>query len=200
LETSATHGRRAPRKGFTLPEVIVTISLIAALAAVVVPTIVSQVKKGDPSRVGNDMLAIRGAAEQFLSDVRRYPASVGQVTNAITTSMAPLTTTALANYGSAEVNRWRGPYLSRGDSAAATATGFGLSFVPGFTVDTLPPSGAASTAGGQRYMVLRLLMKDSLSGLEIDKQFDDGVLLTGSIRYLKNATSDTLKFLLMPIY
>ncbi len=119
--------RRSTRRktGFTLPEIIVTISLIAALAAVVVPTVISQVKKGDPSRIGNDFLAVRGASEQFLTDIRKYPSSMYQLTNVITTSQTGLVGTSIANYGQAEVNRWRGPYLNK-DSAAARITGYGL--------------------------------------------------------------------------
>jgi prepilin-type N-terminal cleavage/methylation domain-containing protein len=198
-------GLRKAGKGFTLPEVIVTISLIAVLASVVIPTVASQVKKGDPARLGSDYQAMRGAVEQFLADVRRYPASIAQITAPLTVAQAPLTTTSLAPYGTAEIARWRGPYLTK-DGTAALATGFGLSFNSNFDVDTLPVSGAASVAGGQRYMVLSVPMKigattvnDSLSILDLDRQFDDGVLLTGSIRYRTGAI-DTLKFLLMPIY
>jgi len=150
-------------------------------------------------------MAMRGAVEQFISDVRKYPGSIAQITAVITTSQTPLTTTSLATYGSAEVQRWRGPYLSK-DGTAALATGFGLSMNNNFDVDTLAVSGAASSAGGQRYMVVSVPMKvggattnDSLSALAIDRQFDDGVLLTGSIRY-RIGVVDTLKFLLTPIY
>jgi len=67
----SARGLARRRRGFTLPEVIVTITLIGVLASVVVPTIISQVKKGDPARVGSDFMAVRGAIEQFLTDVRR---------------------------------------------------------------------------------------------------------------------------------
>jgi prepilin-type N-terminal cleavage/methylation domain-containing protein len=188
------------RRGFTLPEIIVTLTLIAALAAVVVPSIVSQVKKSDPSTVGNDLIAIRSGSEQFLSDVRKYPGSIGQLTNIITTSQSPLLGTSLSNFGTADANRWRGPYISK-DSVAGTLTSYG-SFVAKFDTVSLTTSGASSTSGGQKYMVVLLSMSDSLAALEIDRQFDDGVLLTGSIRYLKKGGSgtDTLKYLLMPIY
>jgi len=166
-------------------------TLIAALAAVVVPTIISEVKKSDPQTVGNDLLAIRGASEQFLSDVRKYPGSIGQLTTLITTTQTPLIGTALAPFGTAEVNRWRGPYISK-DTVTGLVTAFGT-FVTKF--DTL-------TSNGQKYMVVLLPMTDSLSGIEVDKQFDDGNTATGSIRYkAKGASgSDTLKYLLMPIY
>jgi prepilin-type N-terminal cleavage/methylation domain-containing protein len=196
---SQPSSRRNNRRGFTLPEVLVTITLIAALAAVVVPAIAGQLKKGDPARIGQDVAAIRGAVEQFLSDVRRYPGAIQQVTAPITTSQAPLTTTAQGNYGAADAARWRGPYLSK-DSIGAVNTGFGYVFKPGFEVDTLFPTGTASAVGGQRYMTLKvgMLVNDSLSALQLDGQFDDGNLSTGSIRYRKG-TVDTLKFLILPI-
>jgi prepilin-type N-terminal cleavage/methylation domain-containing protein len=183
--------KRRGRVGFTLPEVIVTLTLIAALAAVVVPSIVSQVKKGDPSAVGNDLLAIRGATEQFLGDVRKYPGSIYQLTNVITNTQNPLFGTSAATFGTADVNRWRGPYISK-DSAAARITAYG-SFAVNFDTNSY---------NGQKYLVVLLPMADSLAGLEVDKQFDDGVLATGSIRYVKKTGSgtDTLKYLMMPIY
>lgn len=189
-----THGRK---KGFTLPEIIVTITLIAILASVVVPTIVSQVKKGDPSRMGSDFLAVRGGAEQFLSDVRRYPASIGQLTTVISTSMSPLAGTSLSSYGTAEVSRWRGPYLSK-DASAALNTGFGLSFNNAFEVDSLASSGTTNTAAGQKYMVLSVTAAtvDTVGINDFDRQFDDGNPLSGSIR----STSTKIMMLLMPIY
>jgi hypothetical protein len=72
---------------------------------------------------------------------------------------------------------------------------------------SLGVSGVASAAG-QKYMVLAIPMRsgnttvnDSLSIKQLDQQFDDGVLLTGNIRYRRIGNGvDTLKFLLMPIY
>jgi prepilin-type N-terminal cleavage/methylation domain-containing protein len=186
-------------RGFTLPEVLVTITLIAALAAVVVPAIASQLKKGDPSRIGQDVGAIRGGVEQFLSDVRRYPGAIQQITAPITTSQAGLTTTMQGNYGTADAARWKGPYLTK-DSIGVVTTGFGWVFKPGFEVDTLLPTGTSSAAAGQRFMVLKIAMpvNDSLSALQIDSHVDDGNLNTGTVRYRKG-TVDTLKFLLLPI-
>ena len=191
--------QKTNRKGLTLPEVLVTITLIAVLASAVVPAIASQLKESDPSRVGNDMAAIRGAVEQFLTDVRRFPGGIAQLRAPVTASMSPLTTTAQGPYATADVARWKGPYLSK-DSIGAVSTGYGWTFKPGFEVDTLLPTGATSTATGQRYMTLKVAMpvNDSLSVLMLDGQFDDGNLATGSIRYRKG-TVDTLKLLILPI-
>src|SRR5690349_14335551 len=129
-------------RGFTLPEVLVTITLIAALAGVVVPAIAGQLKKGDPSLIGQDVAAIRSGVEQFLADVRRYPGAIQQVTAPITTSQSGLTTTMQGNYGAADVARWKGPYLTK-DSIGVVTTGFGWVFKPGFEVDTLLPTGTS---------------------------------------------------------
>ncbi len=188
--------RRRGTKGFTLPEIIVTITLIAILASVVVPTVVSQVKKGDPNRLGSDFLAVRGASEQFLSDVRRYPASMAQLTTPITTAMSPLPGTSVATYGATEVTRWRGPYLTK-DASASLATGFALSFTNTFEVDSLSISGTTNSAAGQKYMVLSVAGTIDTAGInDFDRQFDDGAPLTGSVR----STTTKIWLLLMPIY
>jgi prepilin-type N-terminal cleavage/methylation domain-containing protein len=193
------------RRGFTLPEVIVTITLIAALAAVVVPAVASQLKKGDPSRVASDAQAVRGAIEQFLSDVRRYPNSIGQLTNQIKTSEKPLTGTFSGNltYLTGDSTRWKGPYLTK-DSTAARVTGYGWTVATAFTLDTLPTSGATNSSTGLRYLVMRVLgftKGDSTDASALDQTYDDGNVLTGAIRWRNGGGTapDTLKILLQPI-
>ncbi|HXT18160.1 MAG TPA: prepilin-type N-terminal cleavage/methylation domain-containing protein [Gemmatimonadaceae bacterium] len=199
------------RRGFTLPEVLVTVSLVAILAAVVVPAIAGQIRKGDQSRIGNDMLAIRGGVEQFLSDVRRYPSDVTQLVTPITTTQSPLTGTGLGTYGKPDTLRWRGPYLSK-DAASILGTGYGYSFKSTFFNQSLTANSAVpgSGAGYQAYLVLCLPMNptgstattDASNALTIDQMFDDGDITNGVIRYISpgGGHADTLKFLVMPIY
>ncbi len=183
------------RRGFTLPEILVSITLLAVLAAVVVPAIASQVEKSDPTRIGNDLLAIRGASEQFLSDVRKYPTSLGQLTNVIKTSETPL----IGVYGKADSVRWRGPYLTK-DSVATDSTGYSLAFKQPFDTSTMPISGVSAGAG-ITYLLISVPGVDSLSATKIDGMFDDGVLTTGSFRWKKKGATgtDTLKYLAIPI-
>jgi prepilin-type N-terminal cleavage/methylation domain-containing protein len=202
--TFTVDGTRKRSRGFTLPEVLVTITLVAILAAAVIPTIASQVKKGDPTRVGSDFVAIRGAVEQFLTDVRRYPKTMSQLTAPIVTTAGNGPLIGPTAYGALDTLRWRGPYLNK-DATGALSTGFGLTAGSSFFVDSLTTTSAASCTGvgcGQKYMTMMFQMpvNDSLSILELDRQFDDGVLATGVIRYEKGTTKDTLKMLLMPIY
>src|SRR3954466_4777723 len=111
------------KKGFSLAEVLVTIAIIAVLAAVVVPSIGSQLKTGDESRVQQDLSNIRSGVEQFLADVRRYPASVTQLNTLITTGQSAITGGV---YTSGQVARWRGPYLVKDPTAVSGGTGFDL--------------------------------------------------------------------------
>src|SRR5437879_4720134 len=97
------------RRGFTLGEVLVSVAIVAVLAAIVIPAVGSQISKGDFGRVSNDLLSLRGAMEQFLTDVRRYPRSIGQLTTLPTASLLPIGTAT--QYTASEVNRWRGPYI-----------------------------------------------------------------------------------------
>lgn len=193
-------------RGFTLPEVLVTITIIGLLAAVVIPTVAGQVKKGDTGKVGDDLAAIRGGVEQYLSDVRKYPNTIGQLTLPISTSMAPLSGTSAANYGTADVQRWRGPYLNK-DSAAVLSTGFGLKMNGNFVLDSVLASaydsvstGACSAvAGCQKYIGVRISGVDSATWALIDQTFDDGNALTGTIRFKSTGTSAGLKYLVLPV-
>ena len=74
---------RAKKRGFSLGEILVAVAIIAVMAAVVIPSIGSQLNKGDVGRIESDLTGLRSGVEQFLADVRRYPASVSQLVTSI---------------------------------------------------------------------------------------------------------------------
>ena len=190
--------RAEARNGFTISELLVTITLVAILASAFISNVTWQVDDADRDRLGQDAKEIRAAVEQFVSDVRRYPATVQQVAVPITTRESALTTTGHRHYTSADVARWKGPYWRRGSTASTGEKVW--AFDQTFAIDTLLPSGSVSVSGGQRYMVLKAALprSDSLSILRLDRRFDDGDLTTGSMRLRKGA-ADTLKILILPI-
>lgn len=114
---------RSKRAAFTLPEVLVTLAIVATLTAVLLPALNNQLAKGDAGRVTSDLVAINTAVGAFTSDVRRYPSALVQL------KTAPLSggTDILGNtFGSSLIQRWRGPYLSKDlDVNSAMPTGFG---------------------------------------------------------------------------
>jgi prepilin-type N-terminal cleavage/methylation domain-containing protein len=195
------------RRGFTLGEVLVTVALIAVLAAAVIPSIASQVTKGDLGRIQSDLVSVRGAMEQFLGDVRRYPNSAGQLTNQPTVSQLTLATQAV--YTAAEVSRWRGPYIGK-DSVSMLATGYAATIDPTFHTMIVGLSGvfqpASPGANDTKWAFVAIPGISQATAQTIDNAMDDGALTTGALRWkaFDNADNaggavDTLKFLAMTI-
>jgi prepilin-type N-terminal cleavage/methylation domain-containing protein len=196
------------RRGFTLPEILVSITLIAVLAAVVVPTIASQVKRGDPARIGQDYVAVRGAVEQFLTDVRKYPGDFASLQTGIS-GVSPLSGTSNAAFSTSEIARWRGPYLNRN----LTQTGYAGAVRSTFDNELWASNSnvACNTTNcGVRYLALAIAVAvgDTATAVELDAQFDDGDTKNGNIRFRKCSTSscspstapDTIKLLLLPVH
>jgi prepilin-type N-terminal cleavage/methylation domain-containing protein len=175
---------RKDRTGFSLGEILVAVAIIAVLAAVVLPSIGSQLTKGDESRVEQDLNSIRSATEQFLADVRRYPSAISQLVG-----QPAVTDTGMVGgvYATSQVNRWRGPYLTK-DSTAATSTGFGV---------TMALANGVQAGGSQKFLIIQLANLDSLNAVRIDAAMDDADIATGTLRW--EATGKILKYYALPI-
>jgi len=95
--------------GFSLIEVIVAVTIMAILAAAVVPVVYKQIEQARYKRVVQDLQSIytasMGKPEEnyfgFVGDVGRLPDSVGQLVN-----------------GAGQGTAWNGPYLSLGGSVS----------------------------------------------------------------------------------
>jgi prepilin-type N-terminal cleavage/methylation domain-containing protein len=122
---------RRSRRGFTLIETVVTIGIIAALAAVVYPAVVKQFDTADPARLAEDLNNIRTGIETFGVNVRPHqPKDLEDLVNLITVA-APDSTARGALYSTADVASWKGPYITLSVLDAASGndtvvtTGFG---------------------------------------------------------------------------
>ncbi|MEX2179713.1 MAG: prepilin-type N-terminal cleavage/methylation domain-containing protein [Gemmatimonadaceae bacterium] len=117
---------RAGRSGFTLPEVLVTVAIVAVLAAAVVPTVVNQIGKGDAASVSAEINSLTGAVTQFVTDTRRYPDQLAHLNTLILSGDDDLLGT---DYGTRAVAGWKGPYLATTQDMATddfTFSSFGL--------------------------------------------------------------------------
>jgi prepilin-type N-terminal cleavage/methylation domain-containing protein len=127
------NGRR--RSGFTLPEILVTVTVIAVLAAAVVPAVTQYVNKGNTPASQQDVQQLRIAVTAFTADTRRFPGDLGQLTHVINTVSGPLSTDGASpgvRFTARDSSRWQGPYTSAPiDSATATFSSAGLAFTIG---------------------------------------------------------------------
>jgi prepilin-type N-terminal cleavage/methylation domain-containing protein len=195
----------AVRRAFTLAEVIVTVSLVALLAAITLPTMAGQLSKSGPAQVWGDFVAIRSAVDGFVADIRKYPKRIGQLTTVITSSTTDAyllagcdvaQPTLCTRYGTADIKRWTGPYLNK-DGTNVLSTGYGLTFDDAFSAEGVATSGFPPSAGSQLYAIATIQNVDISQWQAIDNIYDDGNALTGSIRY--SSATKVVKFLLQPI-
>lgn len=87
------------RKGFTLIELLVVILIIAILAALIVPRLVSRTGQAKIAKAQADIATLRGLIDQFRIDCDRYPTN-DEGLGALTTPPS-------------DVQGWKGPYLEK---------------------------------------------------------------------------------------
>ena len=185
-----TYGRRTCRTpGFTLAEILVALALMALLAAVLLPTVAGQILKGDAGRVGQDLQAVRGGAEQFLADVHRYPGRYSDLSKVIAIANTDILGSA---YNAGLVIKWKGPYVTKDTVNSAVDTGFGGSINNTFARFT--------NTNAIQYVTIVIT---GISGPDFDKIDEqmDGVVgrTSGLLRWNSTGGIDSTKFLAIPI-
>ncbi len=165
---------RVRRSGFTLPEVLVTVAIVAIIAAAVVPAVTSQINKGEETTATSAISSSRSAITAFVSDLRQFPSRLSQ----LTTIPVAANDTGLNGvaYTSAQIARWKGPYTTLATFAADDSISIGLGLFLGDTLkDSLnfvvanvhlhTGSAANSTALAQRFEALFESTADSTAGM-----------------------------------
>lgn len=180
------------RKGFTLIEVLVILSILAALAAILVPTVANQVRKSDVSRVTGDLTNLRSGIEAFLVNVHRYPGDIEDLIYPVTTDGTDTDINA-NNYSPGLASRWEGPYIDRvlaeGDSLETGFAGYIHDEFLNETVDDVP------------FLTVRITHIAEPEFILIDDQLDEGNGATaGRLRWWDGDTDpDSMYFYALPI-
>ena len=188
---------RAGRAGFTLPEVLVTVAIVAILAAVVVPTVTSQISKGDDSNLTSNVASLRTGITAFVSDVRKFPSRLQHL---VVQPVATDDDITGGDYGSLGVGRWRGPYQTGSLQAAAANATDSILMGLAYMIDSL--SDTSFTAAGNGYVGVTLGgVANTAAALHIDSLIDGGTgQNAGSLRWAgvsPAVTNSRLTLLLM---
>lgn len=101
-------------------ETVVTVGLLAVLAAFVVPSVIRKADSADPVKVANDLNAISTAIQTFTSDMKGImPGDIQDLTqpvlvNSVCNQVSPCDSilTHRSAYTASEAVLWRGPYLA----------------------------------------------------------------------------------------
>lgn len=163
--------QRNRRGGFTLPEVLVTVAIVAVLAAMVVPAVTQQISKGDQGSFSGALTAVQTGITSYVADVRRFPGALSQLGTAVAdgdTALAPE-----GNLNAGQAARWRGPYMQTNVPVDdSIPIGYGV-----YLMDTVRIE--------NNYLLLRLngTRSPAVFG-EIDDLFDEGTgNLTGKLTW-----------------
>jgi prepilin-type N-terminal cleavage/methylation domain-containing protein len=146
--TKNTARRRA---GFTLIETIVTVGLLAVIAAFVIPTVIQKAGVGDPVKVQNDLNSVRTAIETFATDSKAgFPHQISWLTSKpVANSSRLIDSTAMTLN---QVTAWNGPYIGAtmsavpGDSLATGYTAYIMNFLDRYDILNNVPEHNASGA------------------------------------------------------
>lgn len=162
-------GTMSRKRGFTLVETVVTVGIVAALAAVVYPTVVKQFDSADPTRVAEDLNNVRTGVGTFGVNVRpNQPKDIEDLANQLRT-IGPDSTARGALYTASDSANWRGPYIAISVPEALAAndtaitTGFGapiLNRLKLYDADVANDT-VASPGTGAEFIAARIL---NLSG------------------------------------
>jgi len=184
--------RMTGNRGFTLVEILVGLVMIGLLMGALIPTVLSQLQRGETNRIVEDLRAIETGAKVFRTDVSRWPSNMRQLGIRPGVSGVPNTDIFGATMPTGVINRWNGPYLDRAVADSVITTGGAVIRAP---IDT------TMAYGGTAYARIRVVGVGHPQAREVSRAIDGdttvGFTNVNSQRVRWRA--DTLYFLMAPV-
>ena len=147
----------------TLAEVLIALAILALLAAVLYPTIMAQLTRGQSAALANQLGIFRDAVHQYRENVGRFPNTLVQLTTQPTAGALDICGAAVP---AGLLSRWRGPYLNQAVVPDSVKVGDA-------TVLTQLFRNPANTAAGQTGMLWIVGYNvDSAAAVDLEAHFD----------------------------
>jgi prepilin-type N-terminal cleavage/methylation domain-containing protein len=158
---------RCRQPGFSLAEVVITVAIIALLAAVTTPTVMSRLAVGRGNAIAAELTNLGLGLRAFNTNVGTYPANLADISGQPSTPVnyCGLTITPT------NIAKWRGPYTSRfitGDYVLDNAT-----IVNAMTYTAGPPPYLQITLSGVTDDVARAI-EEAIDGPVVANSFTTG--------------------------
>jgi len=134
LPASHTRRRGHRTRGFTLAEVLVTVAIVAALSAIVIPSVITSITRADQPSIEGSFENVSKALTQFALDVKRFPGTPTSLTGLTLRTTQPriypssgsAAVGAGTNFVAVDTVRYRGPYLPDEQTEIVLPLGFKL--------------------------------------------------------------------------
>lgn len=189
LEPGVTESPSCPRRrrtmGFTLGEILVAVTIIALLAAAVVPTILGRLESSRADAVVVEMQSLQNAIMLFYRDVGRYPRRLDYLNTLPAGALDACGTTISAQ----NIAKFRGPYINR--TITMINPGIGLTkyiLATGDSVESLLTRTTISTfSGNLQVLQINVYGPEQNIAEDIDLKVDGVIDASGGIiQYVGN--------------
>ncbi len=161
---------RAPERpstrlsGFTFPEIVVALAIIAILTAVIVPGLALRMRSAQAASIIQDMRTLNSAIAQYRENVGRYPGNLNELASSTVPQLDLCGNTLPASLSSL----WRGPYVAQ-DISNGFVSGDALILLP---LTRNPATTAPNSTVLDGVMKIDITRVDSLSAEAIEAAFD----------------------------
>jgi prepilin-type N-terminal cleavage/methylation domain-containing protein len=108
------------KRGFTLPEVLVALAILAIVGAFVIPVVFSQIRASQVAALSQTYAGLSQGIAEFKRATTRYPLLLSSLTAAPAATDDDICGNDL---GAANAALWRGPYASRQITASGVLVG-----------------------------------------------------------------------------